>query len=81
MTNTQNAEKLEKLNAIIKEHPCSFWAKRLDTHVHIAENGKVLCGRYSAMLGNNYAPDLAENNVVVPVCPACLGIYCENHQE
>lgn len=50
----------------------SFWAKRLDTYAHIVKidsnnvGGEVYCGRFGALLGNNYASDLTY------VCPDCL---------
>jgi hypothetical protein len=45
-----------------------FWAKKFDTHAHIAtvKPYGVLCGKYGALLGNNYAEYLYD------VCPECL---------
>ncbi len=46
----------------------SFWAKKSDNVVHIVKKGEsaVHCGKYGALLGNNYAPYITE------VCPDCL---------
>lgn len=59
----------------LSKHPLgrfSFWAKRSDNVSHIVDNdskqvgGGVLCGKYGALLGNNYQDDLPE------LCEECL---------
>lgn len=64
---------INRLTKDFADYPTAFWAKRLDTVLHIPDKqstntgGGVLCGRYGALLGNNYAPYLK------PVfCPECL---------
>ncbi len=46
------------------------WAKKFDKEKHITHKrgvgGGVLCDKYGALLGNNYATD------VMPVCKECL---------
>lgn len=57
---------------LLKEHPHSMWAKRLDKVAHIVdkENRRTLCGSSAALLGNNYAPHLEEKKI----CEKCLHI-------
>lgn len=55
-----------------------YWAKKYDSAKHIAEfktvGGYVLCGKYGALLGNNYA------NENLPVCEKCQQIQNEKKQ-
>jgi hypothetical protein len=45
------------------------WAKKFDSEKHITHHnsigGGVLCGKYGALLGNNYA------TMNMPICPEC----------
>lgn len=58
----------------------NYWAKKSDVVKHIIDRdskqtgGGVICGKYGALLGNNYAYD----NLLT--CPECLKILKEkNH--
>lgn len=60
------------------EHPYSYWGKRSDKVVHVPDylgniGGGVYCGKYGALLGNNYAPDLLAQDA--KICPDCLKQY------
>lgn len=56
----------------LKKAPNLFWAKKLDRFAHIPDDkstqtgGGVMCGKYGALLGNNYAADH------VKVCKECV---------
>ncbi|MDA7514187.1 hypothetical protein N8508_00200 [bacterium] len=48
---------------------CSHWAKKFDKVKHIPRlriGGSVECGKYGALLGNNYSTN------VMPICPDCI---------
>jgi hypothetical protein len=59
----------------------SYWAKRTDEAKHMIDydskgvGGSVLCGKYGALLGNNYAHYLDK------VCPKCLEIAKERENK
>jgi hypothetical protein len=58
----------EQQEALLLSSPNLFWAKRLDHSAHIPTKNPygVECGKYGALLGNNYAGDH------VQVCPECV---------
>lgn len=57
-----------------------YWAKRSDEFGHISDKdskqvgGGVLCGKYGALLGNNYASRMEL------ICPECLVEYRKREQ-
>lgn len=61
------------LKTELKGQGLNYWAKRSDEYAHICKSGHqeygVLCERWAALLGNNYADNLSV------VCPDCLKVY------
>ena len=61
-----------------------LWAKKFDEVAHIVNPASentgvgVYCGKYGALLGNNYAPGLTE---ICPICEQTLQDYGKHPED